>query len=604
MIKALFVPKNFNTYADTFRLFGLAQIADDALHRTRQARDMQLIDEGTHYCIQFAKPIDIEAISQLDYTNPFQPVRGQKTDWNQMPNETTFFDVVKEGEKRKLFREYRYQSGGKTEWSEEAPKPPDPRTQNGAILVSMRHDRNHNSLWLESWNLKDYYGVLVASMFQAFSQENHSTPKAESQIVADLFHQKTGCQLPGLASAVKVYLPTAVQGVSRVKADGNKTDPQKTDWLSLWLIANGFFELGISERVKIAEGVYDWRVTALEPKDISFEKYREVLKNLRQFNPPGGGHGIARFDAELVLKLCQQLLENHQAKAKDRPEDPFDFWNKPVNDFVGSFRGTHFGSKGQVYGVKELFALGLPGWIVPENYQELLDYLDVLKEHFLVIISLSAEEGHSELLAAYRDFITGTSLQNFFRFQVSYADYVVKRLASQARNPRLFSVTGLNTMTKKDADFTKITRDPSFLRIAKAINQATVWAGEVKIGDRIEKLDWQRKYGLAQQLSSQAGSKREFVCAIADFIADYEAENLRLSEQLQKQNKSLRRVWTTKEDLDRLIELIEEFDTVLVANLLIAYGYAKWTKAKEEPVAAMDDESSETDEVEETEEQE
>jgi hypothetical protein len=31
-----------------------------------------------------------------------------------------------------------------------------------------------------------------------------------------------------------------------------------------------------------------------------------------------------------------------------------------------------------------------------------------------------------------------------------------------------------------------------------------------------------------------------------------------------------------------LIELVEEFDTVLVANLLIAYGYAKWTKATED----------------------
>ncbi len=584
MIKALFVPKKFNTYADTFLLLGLAQIAEDALNRTKQKTEMRLLDEGTHYLIQFPKSINLETISQLNYTNPFPPVRGQKTDWNQMPEETTFFDVVKEGEKRKFYREYRYQSGGKTEWNEEAPKPPDPRTQNGAILISMRHDRNHNSLWLESWQLKDYYGILVASLLQAFSQET------QAQLVADLFQQKTNWQLPDLASAVKIYLPTAVQGVNRVKADGNKTDAQKADWLSLWLIANGLFEFAISERIKIAEGVYDWRVTALEPQDISLETYRKVLDDLRQFNPPGGGHGIARFDAELVLKFCQQLLENHQAKAKEKPEDPFDFWRKPVNDLVGGFRGTHFGSKGQVYGVKELFTLGLPGWISPDNSQELLDYLDVLQEHLSVIISLSIEESHSELLAAYRDFISGTSIQSFFRFQVSYADYVVKRLADpQARPPRLFSISGLNIMTKKDKEFTNITKDPSFLRIAKAINQATVYAGKIQTKNGLIELDWQRNYGLAQQLSSQSGSKKDFVCAIADFLAKYEHENLRISEKLQGTGKSLMRVWTTKEDLDRLIELIEEFDHVLVANLLIAYGYAKWSKGKEEfPEKAVD----------------
>jgi hypothetical protein len=447
----------------------------------------------------------------------------------------------------------------------------------------MRHDRNHNGLWLESWKLKENYGFFVAALLHAFSQESCVSLTAKMQLVADWFEQKTGQPLPELANAVKVYLPTAVQGVSRVKADSNKTDPQKTEWLSLWLIANGLFAFSIAERVKIADSVYDWRVVALEPKDISLEKYRSVVNTLRQFNPPGGGHGIARFDAELVLKFCQQLLKNHQAKFQAKPADDFDFSGKPVNEFVGTFRGTHFGSKGQVYGVKELFTLGLPGWIVPENYPDLLDYLDILKEHLKVIISLSAEDGQGELLAAYRDFITGSSLRNFFRFQISYADYVVKRLAdTQAKPPRLFSLTGLQTMTKKDADFTQITQDPSFLRIAKAINQATVYAGKIQTKEGVKELDWQRNYGLAQLLSSQSGSKKDFISAIADFLGKYEQENLRLQERYLNEGKRLLRVQPTKEDLDRLIELIHEFDTVLVANLLIAYGYAKWSKAKDE----------------------
>ncbi|MBD2483325.1 hypothetical protein [Planktothrix sp. FACHB-1365] len=583
MTEALFVPKQFNTYADTFVLLGLAQLVEDALRRTQHREEMQLIDEGTYYQIQLTRPLNLEAIAQLDYTNPFLPVKGQKTDSSQIPAETDIFDVVKEVEKRKLYQQYRYQTGGKTQWTKEAPKPPDPRTQNGAILVSMRHDRNHNSLWQESWKLKDYYGSLMASLCQVLSQNHLSSQSSWSEQVAKIFQSKTGVSLPENASAVKIYFPTSVQGVNRTKADSNKVDSQKIDWLTLWLIANGLFQFAISERIKIAESAYDWRVVVLEPKDISLQKYREVLNRLRLFNPPGGGHGIARFDAELVLKLCQQLLENHAAQAQGKPENPFDFLGKPVNDFVGEFRGTHFGSKGQVYGVKELFTLGLPGWIIPDNYQDLLDYLDVIKEHLSVIVTLSAEEGHSELLAAYRDFITGTSFRQFFRFQVSYADYVVKQLANpHTKSPRLFSVNGLNIMTQKDVIFAKITKDPSFLRIAKAINQSTVYAGEIytKEGGK-KQLDWQRQYGLAQLLSSQSGSKKDFICAIADFLGKYEHENLRLSEKYLKEGKRLMRVQPYKEDLDRLIELIDEFDTVLIANLLIAYGYAKWTKSQD-----------------------
>ncbi|MBA3921456.1 MAG: hypothetical protein H0X31_07065 [Nostocaceae cyanobacterium] len=42
-------------------------------------------------------------------------------------------------------------------------------------------------------------------------------------------------------------------------------------------MAAGLFHFGVAERVKIAERVYDWRVVVLEPQDIKFHKYREVL---------------------------------------------------------------------------------------------------------------------------------------------------------------------------------------------------------------------------------------------------------------------------------------------------------------------------------------
>ncbi|MBA3923964.1 MAG: hypothetical protein H0X31_20625, partial [Nostocaceae cyanobacterium] len=67
----------------------------------------------------------------------------------------------------------------------------------------------------------------------------------------------------------------------------------------------------------------------------------------------------------------------------------------------------------------------------------------------------------------------------------------------------------------------------------------------------------------------------------------------RISEQLQKEGKHLKRIWINKEDLDKLVELVENYDTVLVANLLIAYGYARWSKAKPEESAekSLEDET-------------
>ncbi|MBE9097456.1 hypothetical protein [Tychonema sp. LEGE 07203] len=599
-VDRLFVIKQFGTYADTFLMLGLALVAEDALSRTKQKTQMQLIDEGRRYCIQFKKPVNLQAISQLTYADAFPPVCGAKTDRTQIPADTTIFDTVKNTEIRKLYRDYLFQQRGKPEFTEESPKPPDPRTQNGTILVSVRHDKNHNDLWLQGRNLSNNYGKFIVALFQGFSLDSTS----QTQQVYALFKEATKEKLFETANAVKIYLPTAVQGVNRIKADSNKTDPQKIDGLSLWLIAGGLFNFALCDRIKISDSAYDWRAVALEPSNISLGEYRKVLDTLRVYNPPGGGHGIARFDAELVLKLCQTLLNNHPAEAENQVEDELEIWES-VDRFIGGFSGTHFGSKGQVYGVKDIFTLGLPGWICPQTNDEIVDYQSVLKEHLSVILSLSSEEGNSELLAAYRDFIAGNNLRNFFPFQVGYADFAVKRLAdSKSKSPRLFSVTGLNTMTKKTPDFLTITRDASFLRIAKAINQATVYAGKIQTKDGAKELDWQRQYGLAQLLSSQSGSKKDFVCAIADFLAKYEAENLRLLEGYVKQGKRLLRVQPKKEDLDRLMELLDEFDTVLVANLLIAYGYAKWPKAQGDSPDDSVEENTATAECEDFEKQE
>lgn len=574
MVNELFIPKQFNTYTDTFLMLGVAQIAASTLSQIQPSTNIQLIDEGVRYRIQFSEAVDVEAIANLTYTNLFPPVAGKKTDTAKFPNNIYIYDVQENTEKRKLYRDYQYQTG-KPEWSEEAPKPPDPRTQNGAILTSMRHDRNHNNLWLAGWETQKNYSAIVTSLFQVLSQPTDDGLTK----VAQHYQKITGEKLPKNDSAVKIYFPTAVQGVNRVKADNNKFNSQTTDWLTLWLVAGGLFEFAIAERVKVGERVYDWRVVALNPDDISYFKYREILDIIRKYNPPGGGHGIAKFDAELVLKFCQELLNNYPAKARENEVDELELFWQPINHFISGFSGTHFSSKGQVYGVKDIFKLGLPGWIKPDNQEELGDYLEILDEHLKIIGYLARDEA-GELLRKYRDFITSISINQFFPFATAYADYVVKKLAdTQARTPRQFSITGLNLMMKKNQDFTKIINDESFLRIAKAINQATVYAGKVKTKDGQIELDWQRQYGLSQQLSSQSGSKKDFICAISDFLGKYESENLRLQEKLE--GKPLKRVWPRKEDLDRLIELVEEFDTVVVANLLIAYGYARWSKAKE-----------------------
>ena len=573
-IEAFYVPKSYGTYSDTCLMLGLACLAEYALDATGQKQGMQLIDEGICYQIQFNKPMDLSKIKSVSYFDLFPIVAGAKTKTEKIPKEIHYFSTVENSQARSLFKTLPRKIREK--WREDVPDPPDSRTQNGTILTSMRHDRNHNGLWEEAWKLREHFGELVSTTLEVFSDRDIVLQDSAVDSIAKTFKQKTGEKLPTQASAVKIYMPSSIQGINRVLADGIGSNSQKDAWLNLWLIAKGLFDFAVSERIKITDKTFDWRVVVLEPRDISLNHYRSVLNDLRKKSLIGSGYGIARFDAELALRFSQEML-NLSCKTSRKPK------------LVSFFRGSHFGSKGQVYGLKDIFSLGLPNWIKvsSDETKKAIALHKVLAEHLSVVRSL--DEKHTEILAAYRDFITGKELELFFPFQASYAEYVIKQLADlKANNPYLFSTEGLNTMVRnfknkteeQDWSINEIIENPGFLRIAKAINQATVYAGKIQTKDGVKELDWQRNYGLAQRLSSHADSEKDFIRELTSFLISYENENVRLTEKLQKDGKKLYRVWTNKEDLDQVFSLIKDkrFGCSLVANLLVAYGYAKWSK--------------------------
>lgn len=614
MVCNLKIPKQYGTYTDVCLMLGLARLAYAVQYAIHEAKTLKLTDLGASYRIQLEQELDPEKVAAtLQYENLLQPVKGDNTeaiaglDWSEL----NCFDTRRNSEIRNRYREFQRQlKREKLDLADEdKPTPPDARTQNGVILTSMRHDRNHNALWKAGWDIQQHFGALAASVLKAFAESDQRSQGGEIAQAAAHFKTYTGKSLPTPASMVKIFFPTFVQGVNRPKADTNKVDGsrQKEEWLLLWLIAIGLFEFGIAERVKISDNTFDWRMVLLEPKELSFSSYRDILDEVRIHSPPSGVHGVARFDAEMSLELSKALLKYHPAKGVGEPVRRRSR-SPSIKEMVSGFSGTHFGSKGQVYGVKEVFSLGLPDWIRPETAEEVKGYQKLLDEHLAIVQSLSMEEGNGELLSAYRDFITGSELNQFFRFNISYADYIVRQLADPKAKyaPKQFSQEGLDIMTrsfdKTDQNWSikEITQNKGFLRIARAINSATVYAGKIKTKEGAMELDWQRTYGLAQRLSNQMGSKQDFIAELSAFLTSYDNENVRISEQLLKENKSLRRVWVTNEDLEEFLVLLDDqrFKWSLVANLLLAYGYAKWRKPLEgEPDGAPsgDDDANESE---------
>jgi len=105
--------------------------------------------------------------------------------------------------------------------------------------------------------------------------------------------------------------------------------------------------------------------------------------------------------------------------------------------------------------------------------------------------------------------------------------------------------------------------------VAYAIRHATI-VPQTRKANGQENL-YEVRYGLGAELKRKGTVRDEFVAALTDFIQSYNQENV---QKLESRGQQMRRdVRTT--DIVEVVRLIDEYGSEVVANLLIAYGYAR-----------------------------
>ena len=123
-------------------------------------------------------------------------------------------------------------------------------------------------------------------------------------------------------------------------------------------------------------------------------------------------------------------------------------------------------------------------------------------------------------------------------------------------------------------DYSEIISDEGFLNLATAIRKATVNAQYRKAQGKRE---WDVKYGLAQNWKRVVEQPDKLVAEISDFVQQYNAENARHAEESKERRSSI-----TTRDLDQVLDLIKKYGSYLVGMLLLAYGYARDVREKDE----------------------
>lgn len=547
--KSFRLAKKTGTYADALAAVGLERLLNFL-----GAGWARIKDQGGYYELTFKKPVDLDA---LDYAavhgDPGYRYVKLKEDSPDPPNHLDY----PAGRERLLnYRERRKSLGDRlTDEQREQLRQvePDPRWylyQNTNVLKGFGP---YNKLYEEITKSKpEAFAAALRNRLAALVSGN-GVSKAKEEFKP---------RIP----AVQVFTPSAGKGVNASKTTIAKASglPEGfVDWFDEYLKY-----LGLDHAANARSVGDDIKLFAIAPGDITAATLGRISESFFKLNLPWSS---AQIDIQGTLGLAEGLV-------KQLVRGGLEGFGKTPRGYLSGMQTAYFKSLGSARALANVGFIGLPGWfpVTEENADE---WLEILEEHRKVLVLLNEERSEeAELLLLYRDFLSATDSRTLLEFLASYAPHVV-RSRERKRFVRQFTTKNLRRLlVGLSSHFGEIVDDPGFRAVAAAIRRATVTEQYHKSqGHQVFEIE----YGLFQDFKRKARFPDQFVGALSEFVNTYNAQNARREEQLRN-GPGRRRPRLTVGELDRVVKLIDDYDSETVAMLLIAYGSARDPRAPDE----------------------
>jgi hypothetical protein len=370
-------------------------------------------------------------------------------------------------------------------------------------------------------------------------------------------------------SAVSIVSPTTAQGsYTDSGARGVNTGTPDIFWLDLYLAFAGYMTVGMPYRIGSDVVLY-----YPLPRQIGYDQVRDIMTTYRDSGAARHLYDIsgvlprAKADALSQIIFYQEMVEHHRKQANRRRINAIDA-------LVGYF---YKDISAQIPFDETTFAL--PGWLpLQADAEQLLQAKEVLEQHKKIIEAVRGEYAEElAILGHYRRFITLGDPDDWVAFAISYSQHRFSKLPDAPWMPFLassvFEITLHNahqeiTTMQDKKDYRPILDTPGFQHIANAINACTVYLRYIKDVKK-QSTAFKVRHGLGDDLRRNAHNPDQFIADLSDFIHDYSQESASVQA-----NTGESRSFVTQDDLYEVVALINIYGSRVVANLLVAAGYA------------------------------
>lgn len=570
------IKKVTGTYSELLETYGLANFLKKIFDR-EGCRDVEINieDRDTFFDVTVNKDITDEMIERVHYFSPFKYIK-KKADLDVSAYPDCYdYPLQKKWKKERneeLQRVYKeFQGKEKKEERERQIKEIETRYD-----VDVAHDvysqictpnnsPSFDKLFRNFYHNQEMFPLLVKEILAYYSEHTYDSKGFEKQLKGKSFAKDI--------TATQLYNPSQGQGLNKLKADGLNRKNFDSSWVAETMKISGALSDMVCQLVKVGSS-YDLKVAVPEYKRIGWENKRTLMSKFKKYLK---GNTPIKIDILDILLLTEQIID-YTAIGEET------YW---VDDIVTGLHTVYQKDLGQNKAVVNIGFLQVPDFIEIGTEDKKADWLEILEEQRKIIGNIDELGSTIQGLMWYRDFISGSDLNSFFRFSFWYGAYLSNQLSNK-KYARAFTVESLNKFyMSMDTKLREIVENKGFVAVAKAIRQSTVNLQYTPKENR----KYEVRYGVAQTLQVKSKTPEDLAEYIGEFVAAYNAETAR---QTEKSGQALR-ANVREDELTEFYALLDRFSSKLVGAMLASYGFALSAKKQE----GMEGEGSSMEESEE-----
>ena len=558
-ITNLYIDKETGTPADTLLAFGLTHFIEHLIPDSVGDIALRLEDKGDCYTVTWNTPLQSTWIEEANFFTII-PGLNTKTKKTTVPQA---IDYLQHQQRNNHYFESRKQGLTDEQLQENNIHPPHLDWPVWAIINQMSATATYNKLVEQWYSHQTCFPTLIEIILQIYQTRPNAT--AASNQAWKTLAKNQQLSGPHQITQLQVINPSMGKGGNRSKANGLGIGGLKAFWLPEYLKFVGLYQAALPRVVK---GVKDRKTYILRPHKLTWRTHKNVFP---AFQKVMYAQTAVQMDILANLTYCHtflsQWLDGQGSRRFRRRGNP--------GNHVAAIETIFYKHLGSAHATLNLSSLALPLWLGQpiKSKEQAHTLLALIEEHRWVISKLEEKKGNQyNLLQAYRHFLSGHDINMFYQFMHGYHTHLMSQLA-RGQKPPSFTTSNLEVLIMahdQDKQLSEIIHNQGFQHIAEAIRRSTVIPQRRK-GKGHDNL-YEIRYGLGNKLLRHAQYNDTFMRELSQFMHDYNRENARKAET-RKQPQYRRDITTS--DIEAIVHLIDKFNAPTVANLLVAYGYAR-----------------------------